>query len=248
MLIRAYSDLHGFLPHVQPCDALLIAGDICPIDGEYGGEPSDGDDDLPLRQARFLSEVFMPWCDAMPVEQILLTPGNHDAILAPENRALVRALSDKVTLLIDERVSIGSRGPSVVGQPWIPDLVSWPFYKPDDELRVLAEEIPIADIWMFHVPPCSFDRDYRLDVVDGKHVGNPFISSQIVKKEPQLVICGHVHGRFGIARIGKTPVANVSFIDESCAPRFRHLEIEWNETRREISDIDLVGGGSGHAP
>lgn len=223
MLIRAYSDLHGFLPHIEPCDLLLIAGDICPIDGEYG-------DHRPETQARWLKEVFNPWCEAMPVDQIVLIAGNHDAIFEAKFDAIEYEQSEKWWYLFDSSVQI-ENGPLIFGQPWIPNLARWPFYKTDLELRELADKLPDGHaIWLLHSPPCSLEPDYHLDMTTrGEHVGNPYVTRVIEERGPQLVICGHIHEGFGRAVIGHSAIANASFVNERYVPMHRHIEIDWHD-------------------
>lgn len=239
MLIRAYSDLHGFLPNVEPCDVLLIAGDVCPIDGEYG-------DHTPGTQSRWLREVFNAWCDVMPVDQIVLIGGNHDSILAPiEGRGYPRKLSHKVTYLLDSSTQI-ENGPRIFGQPWVPNLKGWPFYKDNTELEKLAALLPgEADIWMLHGPPMrppNDRRSYELDQVRFEYVGNGWATDRIIEVQPQLVICGHIHEGFGMGEIGDTPIANVAFVDREYVPRYRHLDIVWDEARCEVDETWLVEG------
>lgn len=236
MIIRAYSDLHGYLPHLEPCDALLIAGDICPIDGEYG-------DHEPKTQARWLKEVFNPWIDAQPVEQVVLIGGNHDAILDPvQGRGFHHELHPKITYLQDSGMQIKNGGPKVWGHPWIPKLAMWPFYKPNFKLKVIADEMPPGyDIWLLHSPPASFEPSYRLDYAkNGEHAGNPFITPRIAELKPQLVICGHIHEGYGLTGLHDSNVANAAFIDEKYRVRWRHLGIEWDEIERTISHVWLA--------
>lgn len=238
MLIAALSDLHGFLPHpytLRHYDAILIAGDICPINGEFG-------DHTPKTQARWLKRRFRPWCGDLNADYIVLTPGNHDAIFEERNNGIQRELGRKVALMIDELVEIDWGGPRIFSQPWIPHLKAWPFYKPNARLKELAEKIPDdADIWMFHGPPMANRPDYRLDVTKhGEHVGNQWVTPIIKERGPQLVVCGHIHEGFGLSEIGTTPIANVAFVDENYVPRYRHLEIGWHEVKREITRLEIV--------
>jgi Icc-related predicted phosphoesterase len=236
MLIRAYSDLHGYLPVIEPCDALLIAGDICPSSGQYG-------DHTPKTQARWLKEVFNPWCEAMPVEQIVLVAGNHDVILSPiEGRGYTWNLGEKVSYLLDTSVRLNG-GPTIFGSPWIPDLPGWPFHKSADDLRKLASDLPEGqDIWLLHAPPACTDPGYRLDVArrQQKRIGNRFITPIIRERGPQLVICGHVHEGYGQATIGETQIANVAFLDERYVVRWRHLDIEWDPVSRKMMSAQLA--------
>ncbi len=238
MLIRAYADLHGYLPVVPPCDVLLLAGDICPISGEYG-------DHTPKQQARFLKAQFYRWCLDVPAEYIVLTPGNHDAIFEHKNRGFHYELPQKVALLIDEAVEIDRGGPRVFAQPWIPTLKMWPFYKMNSQLEELAEKLPRdVDIWMFHGPPLVDRSTYALDMVRGKHAGNPYVTPKILDRRPQLVVCGHIHEGFALDEIGEVPIANVAFVDEHYIPRHRHLEIAWSEDDRVITRLELIESGA----
>lgn len=236
MLIRAYSDFHGFLPHIEPCDVLLIAGDISPIGGEYG-------DHSPKTQARWLKEVFNHWVEAQPVQHVVLIGGNHDAILDPiYGRGFHYELHPKITYLLDSGIQLGEHGPRVWGSPWIPKLARWPFYKPNYRLEEIAAQVPHGhEIWLLHGPPHSAEPGYRLDLAkNGDHAGNPFTAARIEELEPQLVICGHIHEGYGLTGLHESNVANVAFIDETYGVRWRHLEIDWNDDERSIERVELM--------
>jgi hypothetical protein len=235
MLIRAYSDLHGRLPGIAPCDVLLIAGDVCPIVGGHA----------PATQAEFLSGIFREWCEALPVGQIVMTPGNHDFAIESLTAGVDYELAGNLTLLIDDGIETAGGGPSVFAQPWVPDLAAWAFYATDPQLAEKAALIPDGvDIWMQHGPPsCRADTEYRLDLVNPKHVGNRALEIAIRERQPPLVICGHIHEGFGSARIGESKVVNASFLDEFYEVRWRHLEIEWEDGVATRTELVLEDGG-----
>src|SRR4051794_28325438 len=95
-LVRATSDLHGTLPTIEPCDLLLIAGDICPVDNHeltYQHQWLDG----PFRN--WLSE-----CQGK-AGAIVGIAGNHDFIFEREP-ATVAALHLPWTYLEDDQVEV----------------------------------------------------------------------------------------------------------------------------------------------
>ncbi len=75
--ILCISDLHGYLPKIEDihqADLCLIAGDICPhFRTHYVGDSDDC-----FGQSQWLSLVFKPWMDALPVKQTYFCWGNHD--------------------------------------------------------------------------------------------------------------------------------------------------------------------------
>lgn len=212
----------------------MIAGDVCPIDGEYG-------DHTAKVQARWLKEVFNPWVEQLSTEQVFLIGGNHDAILDPiYGWGIHFELHPKITYLIDIGAGLGDAGPFVWGSPWIPQLAGWPFFKPAHQLREIAEAMPGGyDIWLLHCPP--FSLGYQLDYTKhGDHAGNPFTAKRIHDLKPQLVVCGHIHEGAGVNFIGETNVANAAFTDQRYAVRWRHVEIDWNEDERSVERVEMV--------
>lgn len=236
MLLRAYSDLHGFLPTVEPCDALLIAGDICPIDGEFG-------DHSPASQARWIEQYFNPWIDAQPTDRVVLIGGNHDAILDPDYaEGCAYQLHSRVEYLVDGGTRLGEDGPTVWGQPWIPTLQNWPFYRSDDQLREIAAAVPPGqDIWLLHSPPASAEPSYGLDRTHrGVRAGKPIMTDRIEELAPKLIICGHIHEGFGLAELAGVPVANVAYVDQGYAPRHRHLAVEYDCAAGSVAAMEMV--------
>lgn len=211
MLIRAYADLHGMLPVVDPCDVLLIAGDVCPIIGEHGVD----------EQARWVEAEFSDWLGQIDARQIVLTPGNHDFVF--EQRTDFPDLP--ASLLIDESIDLIDEGPSLYASPWVPTLRDWAFYGDDDKLDAVAAAIPDGtDIWLQHGPPFGIlDTLWR----NGNHVGNQHTLRALEEKPPQVFICGHIHEAAGCVEHAGALVANVSFVDEFYDPQFRHLALEW---------------------
>lgn len=220
MLIRAYSDLHGMLPLIEPCDALLIAGDVCPIIGDHGID----------EQARWVENELTNWSSQVPAEQIVMTPGNHDFVF--EKRTDWPDLP--AALLIDQGTTLADDGPSVFASPWVPALPNWAFHAEDEQLRAAADAIPEGtDLWLQHGPPYGIlDKLWR----NSQSVGNKELLRVLDEKTPQVMVCGHIHEAAGTEMRGDTLIANVSFVDEFYEPQFRHLALEWSDgklSRRE---------------
>ncbi|MBJ7354722.1 MAG: metallophosphoesterase [Thermoleophilaceae bacterium] len=220
MLIRAYSDLHGMLPRVDPCDVLLLGGDVSPLEGER---------DIELMSA-WVEGEFTDWLTACPADRILLVPGNHDFVL--EARRDWPELPAE--LLIDQSVDLD--GLSLYASPWVPTLKEWAFYGDDEMLRSSAAAIPEGtDIWLEHGPPYGYlDRLWR----DGRHVGNPHTRDAMVTNPPQFFLCGHIHEGAGITEHHGVTIANNSFVDEFYEPQFRHLALraQGRKLRRSPED------------
>lgn len=68
MRICAFSDMHGQLEFkVEPCDIVMICGDILPLKIQNFTDPSED----------WLRDVFIPWCTNLPCEKVLFVAGNH---------------------------------------------------------------------------------------------------------------------------------------------------------------------------
>ena len=69
MKICAFSDMHGQLDFkVEPCDIVLIGGDIVPLNIQSYSTPSE----------KWFKTVFIPWCANLPCEKVVFIAGNHD--------------------------------------------------------------------------------------------------------------------------------------------------------------------------
>ncbi len=65
-----------------------------------------------------------------------------------------------------------------------------------------------------HIPPSNTKVD---TLFTGHHVGSDFLRDMIEEKQPDVVICGHIHEARGVDRIGKTVVVNPGAVCESYA-------------------------------
>ena len=222
MKICAISDLHGNLPIVEPCDLLIISGDIC-IDF---GPPKErtvfgrkvvaraevGSNDAVQEQADWLDGPFRKWLDNVPAKEVVACWGNHDFIgqrgdhLIPELRWHMLTEETKTIL-----------GLKIYGNPYQPWYYDWSYNLP----RGIAGDLVMAeklnkveegtDIMIVHGPP----RGYGDVAPDGTPTGSIPLTETIFRIKPKLTVHGHIHCGRGEWRIGETIVCNASILDEA---------------------------------
>lgn len=212
MKIIASSDFHGYLPEIEPCDLLLIAGDFMPVwnhDQQYQNEWAH----VELRY----------WLENVPAKNIVAIAGNHDFI-GKHNATLLRELP---WFYLDEEM-IEVEGLKIYGSPMTPRFGAWEFMEPDAMLADRWRKIPRdIDILLVHGPPYG-----KLDFVDGysmtkrgwevgKSVGSGSLANQLAYDNwPNLkaVIFGHIHENYGCQMEAGVRYYNVSHVTAEYEP------------------------------
>ena len=93
--------MHGNLEFkVNPCDIVMICGDLVPLKIQSYTDPSE----------KWFKDVFIPWCQALPCQKVLFVAGNHDffAMRHPDRIRLMLQGQDKVTYLDCETFEFGT--------------------------------------------------------------------------------------------------------------------------------------------
>lgn len=219
MRIVALSDQHGYLPDIQPCDLLIIAGDVCPdmVDGVDAERH-------PEQQRAWFDGHIRPWLAASRAKHKVLTWGNHDwcgqacgfAADAPgvASSAVLQIVVDTGTTVPGDGVA--GRPLSVWATPWSRRFMHWAYMKSREELAAIYEGIPAGvDILVSHQPPYGYG-DLLVDERTGEaeHLGSHELLAAIARIRPLLVICGHIHGGYGQYEYNGTPIYNVSVVDD----------------------------------
>jgi predicted phosphodiesterase len=204
--IIAVSDLHGHLPAIDPCDLLLLAGDLCPAT-----------DHSPFAQMKFLAGPFAEWLEQVPAGRIIGIAGNHDFIFQKQPDLVPRSL--RWDYLQDAATEVN--GLKMYGTPWQPYFYDWAFNLYEEQLVKKWAMIPDdTDILVCHGPPLGFG-----DQPQGPKPpqGSPSLLRRIEQVAPRLVVFGHIHegrGRWQLQVPGKREVilANVSHVNLRYAP------------------------------
>jgi Icc-related predicted phosphoesterase len=196
MKLALTSDLHGKLPSSVPsADLLVIAGDVCPdFYGDYEGE----------EQLSWLVSHFAPWAESMAIP-IVMVWGNHDFVgqYQPQ-RGIVKALPGNVTLLNNSQAELF--GKTFYGTSYVLPCGRWAFTAAEEQIREHLEYAARPDVMISHGPPWGFgDRCY-----DGRHAGSMALLHWIERKQPSLLVCGHIHEAAGSYSIDNTRLANVA--------------------------------------
>lgn len=180
MKIQLVSDLHKNLPHVSPCELLIIAGDI--TWEPYGAT---------LKQHEWIHREFAPWLAKLPAKHIVGIAGNHDQIFETD-RHMVDWLKLKWIYLEDDETVV--EGLKIWGTPWTPHFCDWAFNADEYTLERVFSFVPEdTDILISHGPPAGF-----LDVnKSGKHCGSLACLQTLKRVKPKLFVCGHVHEGYG---------------------------------------------------
>lgn len=201
------SDVHGHLPdpnEIEPCDLLIIAGDICPVTNHD-----------PHFQADWLKDVFQTWLNQIPAKNVFGIPGNHDFVfeyapLIPTDLRWTWTKNGFANLC----------GIRLYGNAYTPWFHDWAFNAPKKDGELFLSKMydqldshPV-DIMVTHGPPL-----FACDELDnGICVGSEALRDRVLKSQPQYVICGHIHSGYGRSTLGETTVLNVARCTEEYKP------------------------------
>jgi Icc-related predicted phosphoesterase len=189
MLIYAIADIHGRGKRISSIhdiilsnkpDLLVIAGDICSIFNSSGVKSLFGNLSLPILAVRGNS-------DSKKIETP--HPGLPNISFLNFSNVLINGFSF---------TGIGGTIP-------MPFASRIQFFE-KQPIKNLESIINNDSVLIAHPPPRGI-----LDEVLGKfHAGSRSMNEIILKCQPQLFICGHIHERPGSAFLGKTLVVNCS--------------------------------------
>ena len=223
------SDLHGDLPKVDPCELVLICGDILPLSVQANYK----------KTIKWLANVFKKWALELPCKKVIFIAGNHELIF-PENYKSIKSMfpnENKVTYLCHEEYNyLGTDNKSykIFGTPYCSEFGTWAFMLPGEELLDLYLQIPKdLDILMTHEQPYKYgdillQEDYPW--ANGEHIGNPLLLSVIEVRKPKLQLNGHLHScSHERIMIGETTHYNVSLKDESYNMVYKPLYLKFDK-------------------
>lgn len=197
MKIAAVSDLHGYLPDIPECDLLLLAGDICPDQG----------------QASWLNREFRNWLGAIPAKEVVLVWGNHDLLAEHKPELIPNDL--RCHILTDRQIELN--GLKIYGSPWQKRFYDWAFNLDEEDLAKKWDLIPDdTDILVLHGPPYEIGdlAWHKIMNPAGCHAGSPSLLERIKSIKPKLSVFGHIHSGRGLYDIDGCVAANVTLVDE----------------------------------
>lgn len=207
MKILATSDLHGQLidpQEIPPCGLLIIAGDVAPYHNhskEY--------------QRSWFELDFAQWLTKIPATYVVGIGGNHDYALQ-NNPYMAKNLPWHY--LQDDWVKVN--GVNIYGIPWVPNLPRWAFHANDQTLAEKYKAVPTGtDILVSHGPP-NMIADLSSPKFGSNHCGHKAVNQAILRVQPKLVVCGHIHESHGIYKYNqlRTRVCNVARLDDDYKP------------------------------
>jgi Icc-related predicted phosphoesterase len=230
MRVACVSDFHGKLPVIQPCDLLLIAGDITPVT-----------DHTPGYQRFWLENAFRPWLVTVPARHILGVAGNHDFLFQTSASLIAKDL--RWNYLQDSGVEI--EGLKIYGTPWQPWFCDWAFNSPKENPEAfLAEKFAAipddTDILLTHGAPFGYgDTAPVAGKNAGQHVGSTALMERIRQVSPALAVFGHLHSGHGLYEIEgarrKVLLANASIVDDNYITANLPLKFEVTRTGSTLS-------------
>lgn len=188
MRLLAFSDLHDSPPRAAAlveagagADLVIGAGDFC-------------------NARRGLADAMAPF--AALAAPFVLEPGNAEsagelAAAAPPGATVLHGTGTTVGGLV--LFGLGHAVPPTPFGAWSCDLT-------EDRAAALLDACTGCDILVTHAPPKGVADRSRT----GESLGSTAIRDAILRLQPRLALCGHIHDSWGAeGRIGATRVVNL---------------------------------------
>lgn len=234
MRITAISDLHGLLPEINPCDVLLICGDIVPLSVQSNTPKSE----------MWLGGEFANWINNLPCEHVIAVWGNHDFIgMHMGNNILGKQRFDlclgkptkhKIEFLDGNytNVIVGDDEITIWGSPWCQPFGTWAFMTEEYALMDKYKSMPKGcDIVITHDAP-RIGKMGRIQqgMWAGTWAGNKVLAEVIKDRQPRYALSGHIHSSEHSLQPykggGSTLFATVSLLDENYKHTYEPLTFE----------------------
>lgn len=225
MKICAFSDMHGQINFkVEPCDIVLIGGDIIPLKIQ----------NYTVESEEWFKTVFIPWCNDLPCEKVVFIAGNHDFFLMRHSDRMRLMLKDQDKIVYLDGEIFEYKGKVIFGTPWCKPFGRWAFmesYEEQDKRYArYLEIIGKVDIVLSHDAPYGIsDVLLQKDCwwADGTHIGNKSLRKFIDSAKPSYVFQGHLHSCNHLKTMhDNTAVYCVSLLDENYEMVYEPLYIE----------------------
>lgn len=225
MKICATSDLHGNLPNIEPCELVLICGDIVSLQAQM----------YPKSCYKWYKNVFKSWADALPCDKVLFIAGNHEKGMEgyEEKYKELFPSDEKVTMLFHEEYVYTSQDKKeyrIFGTPYCKIFENWAYICNEKALESKYLDIPEdLDILMTHDVAYMYADQSLQDIGWGieEHFGTLELRDAIFEKKPKLHLSGHIHSaNHNLVMIGGTQHYNVSYIDERYNPAYEPLYLD----------------------
>lgn len=192
MHLIAFTDIHGSYKRVDEIlskekayDAVIIGGDLTTI-----GSKKEAEDSLTLFKSHG--------------KPLLVVAGNMDPPDLEETFTKLEVSINAKGVVIE---NVGFFG--VSASPFTP--MNTPYEISEDEIKRRADagwkDVSQArwKIFVPHAPP----HNTKLDkIMLGKHVGSTAVRSFIEQRQPDVVVCGHIHESLGQDTIGRSKMIN----------------------------------------
>ena len=225
MKVCVTSDLHGYLPEIEPCELLLICGDIVSLKHQRYSKSCK----------QWYTKVFQPWIDSLPCDKVLFIPGNHEVgveghedeyrkLFSPTNKATI-LLHDYYEYLSNDGIVY-----KIFGTPYCKIFGNWAFMRTNSDLKEKFSEITEGlDILLTHDVAYGYADQSLQDIGYGTdtHFGTVELRDAILEKKPKYHFSGHIHtADHNLIMIGDTKHYNVSYLDERYTPAFKPLYLD----------------------
>lgn len=228
MKLCAVSDLHGTLPIIEPCELVIIAGDIVPLDIQRNY----------IKSEDWFYTTFSNYVKQLPCDKVIIIAGNHDFYLEKCPLSAVNLLewtNGKCVYLQDSLYHyIDSEGKEykIYGTPWCHKFGNWAFMVEDNATldRIYNRMFDNVDILITHDTPCLGSMGIlppsKWDSYEVS-AGNIPLANAILAYKPKLVFCGHLHQcKKKYYTFENTEIYNVSILDNQYKNIYEPLYIE----------------------
>lgn len=226
MKVCSFSDMHGNLGfNVEPCDIVLICGDITPLSIQSNM----------IKSEEWMITTFIPWCQNLPSDKVIFIGGNHDWFLYNKPNRIKELLKEQDKVIYLDCELYEYNGVKIFGTPICKIFGNWAFMETQEEQNTKYDRylktINDVDILISHDAPYGVS-----DIVlqedcwwAGEHIGNPALRDFIEKLQPRVCFHGHLHStNHGMEKLLETEVYNVSLLNEDYKLIYKPLIFDYD--------------------